>query len=323
MLTNLFYLNEQGKRKNLEDSLYPLPGKAKNNSSVFLVCDGVGGESKGEEASRIVCETMGATLEKQKGNITADILEKAAAQAVTNLQAFAEENPVAQNMSTTLTVACFQKESIWVGWCGDSRVYHIRNGKVLWRSKDHSLVQQLIETGDIATEEEAMSHPQKNVILRSLSAGNSRSKIETHLITDVQKNDYILLCTDGILENIGDQELYEILNPEQKKDNKAKLFLNYCEGKTNDNFSLYLLQLGKDYTAVFQKSFLNLKVIFLILTVLIAAIISYFFFSSKQKKQDNLNDKKGTVLKHIDTTHKADNSVPLPQLPNQKNRNDK
>lgn len=244
MLQHVYYLHEQGKRKNMEDSLYPLPGQATVADHVFLVCDGVGGSSKGEEASRIACETIGRLLQQQAGKrLTQEIIEEAIQAALQAMQHYAREHENAAQMSTTLTMAYIQTDGLWIAWCGDSRVYHIRDGAILWRSRDHSLVQQLINTGEI-TETEAAQHPSKNIIFRSLGAGNARVDPEIHFLADIRAGDYILLCTDGLLEHIDDAKIYDICTGPDP--DKATAFLHYCLDVTNDNFSMYLLQLGAD-----------------------------------------------------------------------------
>lgn len=272
MLTNIFYLNEQGKRKNIEDHIFPAPGKATNENKLFIVCDGVGGLSKGEEASRIACKGISEyILSLHSKNINSKDIDAAVDSAVEQMHEYAAIYPAAEQMSTTLTLAYLQDKSIWVAWCGDSRIYHIRSGKVIWQSKDHSLVQQLIEAGEIS-KEEALYHPQKNIILRSLSAANRNVNIDTHFIAEIIPGDFLLLCTDGILENIGDNEIMNILGPQQKEIDKTKLFLQHCAGKTSDNFSMYLLELGKgNIKSTFKKNIL--------VTLIILALIGGICFA--------------------------------------------
>ena len=136
MLNNIFYLNEQGKRKNLEDNIFPRPGNATLKDKLFIVCDGVGGLNKGEEASRIACEAISNNLKQySKKEISIIEIGKAVEYSITEMQAYASVNPIAEHMSTTLTLAYLQANGVWVAWCGDSRIYHIRNGNILWQSK--------------------------------------------------------------------------------------------------------------------------------------------------------------------------------------------
>jgi len=245
MLQSIFYLNEKGRRENIEDSIFPPPNQAGLTDSLFLVCDGVGGESKGEEASRIICEAIPEYFAKDKlPVINSAFLQKAADFANEKLKAYGTIHPVAARMSSTLALGWLEKNKIAIAWCGDSRIYHIREGKVLWQSTDHSLVMELVKRGEI-TKEEAMAHPQKNTIMRSLSAAEGNHTIDTYFIDNYRTGDYLLLCTDGVLEQIDEIAIHDILGPQEANQNKQELFLAYCLGKTNDNFSLYLLGISE------------------------------------------------------------------------------
>lgn len=244
LASKIIYLNELGGRGNLEDDLYPPPGTATEKDNLFLVCDGVGGENKGEVASHIaVTEFPVFFKESPPGEeFDTDIyLGNAQIHVLNEMRKYAEVHPDAIKMSTTLTLAYFTEKGILTAWCGDSRIYHLRNGKVLWQSTDHSLVAKLVERGEI-TEHEAINHAQRNIIIRSLSASGKAAVIETKWLSDIEENDYLMMCTDGVLENIDDQKLEAILT--DPNEDKKSLFMNYCSGKTKDNFSLYLLKLS-------------------------------------------------------------------------------
>ncbi len=245
-IKQISYINNIGQRPQLEDSIYPQPGNASALDDLFMVCDGVGGESTGEEASRIACEEFPAYFRRVPitgGQLKKEYIQEAQKQVLGKMREFAQQHPEAQKMSTTLTLAHISQNEISVAWCGDSRIYHIRDRQVIWRSTDHSLVANLVKHGEI-TEEEARTHPQRNVITRSLSASGHVSEIDIHHIKHIYNGDYLMLCTDGVLEQIDEDRLKDILKTDVK--DKAAAFLYYCEGKTKDNFSLYLLQLEAD-----------------------------------------------------------------------------
>jgi len=248
-LKKINYLNQIGQRPQLEDSIYPKAGSATPADKLFLVCDGVGGESMGEEASRIVSEELPVYFKKNPPpatGLTKTYINDAQQHALNTMRVFAAIHPEAIKMSTTLTMAHLEKDHVTIAWCGDSRIYHLRNGEVVWKSIDHSLVANLVKQGEI-TEEQAATHPNRNVITRSLSASGGASEIELHRIDDIRDNDYLLLCTDGVLEQINEDRLKGILLNDN--DDKEDLFMTYCKDKTRDNFSLYLLKLGSDKKA--------------------------------------------------------------------------
>ena len=307
------YLHQQGKRKNIEDSLFPSPGSARSSDRVFIVCDGVGGEQKGEVASQMVCSHMGRVLSAVKPEtVSAAFLHQVASGAVADLQAYAKENPDAENMSTTLTLCHFQNGGVWVAWCGDSRVYHLRNGIVLWKTKDHSLVQQLVDAGEI-TEEEALNHPRKNIILRSLSAASDKAPIETYFISDLREGDYFLLCTDGLLEQIQEEQLYKILNLNNRHKDKSSLFQDYCEGKTNDNYSMYLLQVGSVSKSRTSSGYKKLFWFLAASIILLASLIVFTKRNSTEKPTD-LHKEPENSPASIRQTKPNQSEIPLPSV---------
>jgi protein phosphatase len=267
--TEIFSLNELGKRTNNEDCISPAPGTATLADTLFIVCDGVGGENKGEVASEIVCLSIREYLKKQNvgnGNERGAIQE-AIQYANKKLAAYVATDESAKRMSTTLALVSLGEKSVLAAWCGDTRIHHIRNGKILWRSKDHSLVSELISQGEL-TEEEARSHPKRNVITRSLNALNYNSTVDFHEINNFNSGDYLLLCSDGFLEKINDKIIYEILVNGSGED-KAKSFLSFCDGITRDNFSMYLIR-GEHSSKKTQR--VGIPTIAIILTVVLLLV---------------------------------------------------
>lgn len=239
-IKNIYSLLEIGKRKNLEDYIFPHLNKATVKDRIFIVCDGVGGENKGEVASKITADTIGEYLNGLI-EITEQHFEIAFNKVRQNFHTYIEQHPVAAKMTTTLTLAVIKDKSILVAWCGDSRVYHIRNNEIIWKSKDHSLIQHLIDINEISVEE-AKSHPNRNIILRSISAETTFDKIDMYEINNIQNGDYILLATDGFFEQISDDLLVNSLEYSNLISNK--LYLDTCKENTNDNFSMYLINLS-------------------------------------------------------------------------------
>jgi serine/threonine protein phosphatase PrpC len=306
-IKEITFLNEIGQRPQLEDSIYPPAGGATYSDKLFLVCDGVGGESMGEEASRIACEEFAAFFHQNPpggGKPDAAYINQVQKQVLQKMALFVGRHPEAARMSTTLTLVYLDDEGISVAWCGDSRIYHLHDGGVHWRSTDHSLVANLVKHGEIS-EEEARKHPQRNVITRSLSAGASAFPIDTYYINDVRNGDYLMLCTDGVLEQITEQKLGGILNnPHDKKE----LFLTYCGGKTKDNFSLYLLGLQSDSQPVMKKTVKPIVPVMLALIIALAVLGTVFMTPIKKFFSP---DNKPHPAKPKDTIHAA---APIPTV---------
>ncbi|HEY9000840.1 MAG TPA: protein phosphatase 2C domain-containing protein [Mucilaginibacter sp.] len=326
-------LNEIGQRPQLEDSIYPAPGKATISDKLFMVCDGVGGENMGEEASRIACEGFAAFFEQNtpvRGALTDTYIRAAQSYVLQQMRNYAVEHPEAQKMSTTLTLAYLNGNNVSVAWCGDSRIYHLRKGEVIWRSADHSLVGNLVRHGEI-TEEEARIHPQRNIITRALSAAGEPSEIEMHIIRNVQDGDYLMLCTDGVLEQITDKRLRQITL--SHVNNKRSLFMEYCSDVTKDNFSLYLLKLNSDNSggAVTGGKKMMLPVLLFLIALSVLAIlfrdpIKRFFKSSEDKHEvvtpKKSSDSSGPAKPTEKSPEKSSGGQPHPASPSNKKRKD-
>jgi PPM family protein phosphatase len=211
-LSHIDYLYEIGGKKNQEDYIWPVSGAANPDSRVFIVCDGVGGSENGEIASRIISESMGAALKDiPVANITDQLIHERLTAAKRGLADYARTHQLSPDMATTFSLLVLGDTKSFIAWCGDSRVYHLRNGAVLYKTSDHSLVNTLLKKGEIS-EAEALSHPQKNVILKAIKADDSPVEVEHQWIGDIRPGDYFLLATDGLFENISEKEIKTLLD---------------------------------------------------------------------------------------------------------------
>ena len=245
------YLNELGRRTNNEDSIYPKQNAIDPNQKLFIVCDGVGGSNKGEVASNLACECFSEffaqrVLNIANINVNETLINEALHYTEQKFSTYISQNPECAGMSCTLTLLYINNKTnnITIAWCGDSRVYQVRNGKILFQSEDHSLVNELVKRGEISPDE-AATHPRRNVILRAISGSDSPTKADVVQINDLQTGDYFMLCTDGILEAVPNVILESILKKSTVSVEEARdLILQFCSELSNDNFSMYLLQIA-------------------------------------------------------------------------------
>lgn len=240
-------INELGSRQNQEDAIYPLKGEASADRRVFIVCDGMGGLDKGEVASEAVSRALGQMAEAIRDAVpvfTEDDFRQSLSKAYDALDAADVTNEA--KMGTTMTFLCFHEGGCLVAHIGDSRVYHLRpslgpNKGVLFRTRDHSLVQQLYEQGEIGYDE-MRTYPKKNVILKAMQPHqSSRTEATITHITDVEPGDYFFLCTDGILEKMSDDELVSILASNDSDEQKCQRLIAVTADNA-DNHSAYLIQ---------------------------------------------------------------------------------
>ena len=205
---------QRGRRDYQEDGRYPDCNEAPQSQRFFVVCDGVGGSEKGEVASKTVCEAMGKAMSGINYDVdftNDDFLHVLDAAYNALDKAVNDDN---RDMGTTMTFICFHSGGCTMAHIGDSRIYQIRPSVgILYRSDDHSLVNSLVHNGMVSPDE-AEHHPQRNVITRymeSVESDQNRCMATVMRTTDVQAGDYFLLCTDGVLHQVTDDEIVNLL----------------------------------------------------------------------------------------------------------------
>ncbi|MGA0555885.1 protein phosphatase 2C domain-containing protein [Larkinella sp. VNQ87] len=232
-----------GGRSNNEDAIFPGAEEATRHQPWFMVCDGVGGAARGEIASHIATESFNDYFIQNQPDVpTPAYIQSALDYVQAQFDDYLNRHPEAQGMATTLTLLYLHEAGATVAHIGDSRVYHLRNGRVIWRTEDHSLVNQLLKAG-VISQEEAREHPQRNVIERAIQGNTKPVKAAVQVLNDIQPGDYFFLCTDGVLERVSDQLLENVLGGQASNEQKKQTLIDCCQGNTKDNFSAYLIQI--------------------------------------------------------------------------------
>lgn len=234
-------VSEKGGRLNNEDSIYPLPETANSNQKLFLVCDGVGGAEKGEIASSLACEAFQTYFSTfLDDEPTVSFINKAIRYTEARFDDYTRSHPEARGMATTLTMTFVGTTGLTFAHVGDSRIYHFRKGEILYRTEDHSLVNSLVKLGKI-TKEEAIHHPQRNVILRAIQGTDHPTEAEVVLLDQVNAGDFLFMCSDGVLERLTDERLSDIFRQSYNPEEIKNAIMAACSGKTRDNFSFYIV----------------------------------------------------------------------------------
>ena len=231
-------------RKENQDA-YSIQEDASGSYTICVVCDGMGGAAGGQLASSIAVSVFTEELTKVlEPDMTPEQLREASSYAASlanrAIRAEAEKSEECRNMGTTLVAAIANRDGAVISNVGDSRAYHITPDGIARVTKDHSLVESMVERGDI-TAEEARRHPNKNLITRAL--GPDINPICDRYICPMEQGDYLLLCTDGLVDTVTDQEmLFEVIhgdNPDTCLD--RLLDISKSRGAA-DNVTAVLLQ---------------------------------------------------------------------------------
>ena len=192
-------------RKTNEDSFF-----ADGEMGLFMVADGMGGHAGGEIASRIAVATISEALKATRPDgDAAALIRNAIAEANLAIYAEAEAHPELHGMGTTLVLAFSRGDAIHLAHLGDSRAYLIRDGSIKQLTEDHSLVAEMVKTGQLTAEEAPRFHL-RNVVTRSL--GNQQS-IEPELaVVEWRSGDLLLLCSDGLTNMVDEAELHSLIS---------------------------------------------------------------------------------------------------------------
>ena len=210
--------------------------------AVFAVADGMGGHVAGEIASRTALEPL-AQLDGRvfpDGPSAVEALRQAVIDANGTVAEKARFEPGYRGMGTTLTAAMIEGRRLHLAHVGDSRAYLLRDGTLEQITTDHTLVQHLIDEGQITTEE-ASAHPQRSIITRAIGVGLEIS-VDT-LTLDIQPGDQILLCSDGltgvVLDRVIEATLAEEPDPQRAVD---RLVAQANASGGPDNITIVLLR---------------------------------------------------------------------------------
>jgi len=193
------------------DSVY---SSIRQERALFILADGMGGHNAGEVASslavRKIAEYLFPTLISLADVDWSLALRSGIKEVNKSVIDYGIKNPEFQGMGTTLVVAILIDRKLYVGNIGDSRLYLINGNRKEIRqvTKDHSLVQKLVDNGKI-TKEEARDHPQKNIITRAIGCFPEVEADTFEL--DLERDDIILLCCDGLTDVVDDDEIKEIV----------------------------------------------------------------------------------------------------------------
>lgn len=248
-------------REHNEDSLVVMP-------PLFAVADGMGGHEAGEVASEITIRTL-SDLAPDHAN--ANELAQAVVAANLNVIKAPREGIGREGMGTTLTAAILEKERLLIAQVGDSRAYLLHQGALQQLTRDHSLMADMIEAGQL-TEEEARVHPNRSVITRAIGS-------DPHMQPDlyelnVETGDRILLCSDGICTMLEDPEIERIMARTQSPQECADALVEAAlDAGGYDNATAVVVDV-EGFKRVHEKKAARKSRTFF--TILIAAVIAVF-----------------------------------------------
>ncbi|MBR5953599.1 MULTISPECIES: Stp1/IreP family PP2C-type Ser/Thr phosphatase [Pseudobutyrivibrio] len=228
------------KRKVNQDAIFYSDTAVGKLPNLYLVADGMGGELAGDYASAKCVETIINCIKKSKETEPVRILEEAIQTANNLIYAESKSDPGKAGMGTTLVMATIIDGHLFVANVGDSRLYVANSSKVLQVTKDHSVVAELVRTGEL-DEDDARTDKRKNMITRAVGAESAIAA--DYFDVALKGREHILLCSDGLTNMVSDKEILSILKSADSIEDRATRLVelaNSYGGK--DNISVIIVE---------------------------------------------------------------------------------
>ncbi len=213
-----------------EDTILSVPGQ-----SLFIVADGLGGHPCGDVASRLAVETVERQLARGAS------LTEAIVEADLTIAGASLSNPGCAGMGTTIVVFKLMENGYQLAWVGDSRIYRVNQG-IQRLTRDHGLVQDLLDSGTI-DEEEARNHPYRNIINRYVGDLNGRDYAVDERKGKVKQGDTFLLSTDGLHDLVRDDDICQSVQRAETSQLAAEALVRKAlDAGGTDNVSVIVVQ---------------------------------------------------------------------------------
>ena len=208
----------------------------------FIVADGMGGHAGGQEASHIATQVISTFLDKQWNSPQESqvLLQKAFLEANQAILQDQSNHPERSEMGTTTVMVMFRNQP-WYGHVGDSRLYRLRNQQLEQITDDHTWVARAMNAGDL-TPEQARAHPWRHVLSQCLGRKDLR-QIDVQRV-DVQPGDRLLLCSDGLTEELSDPLIASYLQSDSACEKVAVALINAAkEHGGRDNITVVIINI--------------------------------------------------------------------------------
>lgn len=241
-------ISEKGQYRVQCNSFFPHLANVKASDRVFVLCDGVSGHAHSEVASAVVAQAIGEWFDANvdlSQQLTGVTVRRAVVDAQEKLDnTYSSFEPSRYPMGTTMAMLAFGDFGAAAAHIGNTRVYHLRPSRreILYRSRDHSLVNDLFVAGRL-TRAEAEASSKKNVLTRAMLPSPCNAAVpDVAFITDIQAGDYFILCCDGITGALSDKKLKDVLCNSQLSNAQKLASLKMLTNNVALNHSILLIE---------------------------------------------------------------------------------
>ncbi len=210
-----------------------------------VVCDGMGGANGGNVASLVAVGAISANMDRNYDpNKPNSSIHNLITTAVINANALvyqkSKQSPDLAGMGTTVVLTVIKDDMAYIAHVGDSRAYHINENTIRQITKDHTMVQYLIENGEI-TVEEAKDHPKKHLITRAVGVEETVSVDYNEF--EIQKGDKVLVCSDGLSNLVNEDEILSVVSEHASLSDAVDTLISLAnERGGNDNVTVVIME---------------------------------------------------------------------------------
>ncbi|CAG7603837.1 Protein phosphatase PrpC [Paenibacillus solanacearum] len=244
-MRKMAYLSDIGRVRKINEDCLAVQDNL-NGLTLAIVADGMGGHQAGDVASAMAVELIQQGLQSLHQEVPVEarhaVVKATLESANAKIFEFASARENYHGMGTTAIIVAADDRHAVIGHIGDSRVYWIRGERIDQVTEDHSLVNELVRSGQISREE-ANHHPRRNVLTRALG---TEPTIEVDVLqVDWQEGDLLLLCSDGLSSRVEPEQILRLASGEDTLDAKVrKLVDEALEAGGDDNITVILLANG-------------------------------------------------------------------------------
>lgn len=228
------------RRKENQDAVFASEQSIGNLPNLFVVADGMGGHNAGEFASRCAISVLTDAVKKNMSFNPIKIMRHGIESANEQIYLEASLDPSKTGMGTTVVAVTIVGHYAYIANVGDSRLYLLNSDGIVQITKDHSLTAEMVRMGRL-TKEEAINHPNKNIITRAVGIGD----FVTIDFFDVEldENTQILLCSDGLSNMVSDDEMYQIVRSSQNIEEAGEKLVDLANDNGGvDNISVIIVE---------------------------------------------------------------------------------
>lgn len=238
-------------RRRASNQDYAEQFKSDHGQYLLVLCDGVGGHQAGDVASKKTTEFIGKAFLEHEEPFTLESFQKWMNEIIEEVNQYiydlSQEEICLQGMGTTLVVASVIESHIVIAHVGDSRAYVYQPKKLIRLTEDHSLVNALIQIGEI-TREESLTHPQRHAVIQSIGVTDT---VEAEIsIKEIGETEILMLCSDGLTNMVSEEELLALFESGRHEEGFAEHLVEAAnDAGGRDNITLILAsQLNEEVT---------------------------------------------------------------------------